>query len=376
MQHFDADIAGADSALDAGRSAEATSIAHNVLARAVASKDARAEAKALACLANCDRLLSRFRRSHYASRRAADLFAQVQDVAGEAAALGTCAHAASVLGRNEEAVEAGLLAVNLAQRIGEERPLAVAKIQLGVAYFFGRSFDRAQSTLDDAIFLSKTCSPELSPFQVRVTQGCAEVVRGITERCLEQPLTGGKRLHHILSVGSALLRGGQDDAIANGVRVSARALWHLIAATAHAWSGDLGQAMAELDTAEQWMNEFGVKTSLNAFAEMVRAEMDFAVSDFEGAERHSVAVVRLSTAAEHEQFAQIGCLMAGRALKAQGKFENALLMHQGLAIREQNVRVASLNEKEARSQATTRLALLPSVEGNRSRNASPTGLES
>ena len=348
MHPFDADISRADTALDAGSSVEAVAIAQQVLASAVASKDPWAEAKALACLANCDRLLSRFRRSHYASRRAADLFAQVDDPAGEAAALGTLAHAASALGRDDEAVEAGLRAVHVAQRLGDARPLAVAKIQLGIAYLFGRSPERAHSTLDDAVYLSKTSAPKLSPFQVRVTQGGTEVARGITEGCLGQSPASGERLQFIVSAGSQLLRSGDDDAIASGVRVSARALWHLVSATTHVWSGDFARADAELHTAVQWMSKFGMVTSLDSLAALVRAERACAALDWEGSERHGRSAIDLATRAEHQQFARMGFLVVGRALKHQERFEEALACHHESMVREQSIRVSSLNEKATR----------------------------
>lgn len=278
---------------------------------------------------------------------------QVQDTAGQAAALGTLAHAATVLGRDDEGVQTGLLGVGLAQCVGDTRPLAVAKIQLGVAYFFGKSFERAHSTLDDAIYLSKTCMPRLSPFQVRVTQGCAEAVRGMTERSLASGSISDERLHHILAVGSELLQSGDDDSIASGVRVSARALWFLVCATADVWTGEFERADAELSTAVQWMSEFGVVTSLNSFAELVRAECACAAFDWLGAERHGRSAIDLATTAEHEQFARMGFLVLGRALRHQERFEDALSSHLELMVREQDVRVTSLNDRALRLKSSS-----------------------
>ena len=356
MHQLEAEIARADAALDAGNAVEAAELAQSTLALSAKKHDALAQAKSLACLAKCDRVLSRFRRSHYASKRAAELFAVTGDISGQAGALGTLAHAASVLGHNEEAVEAGLLGIQLAEAVGPNRLVAVAKIQLGVAYFFGGSYERAHAALDDAIYLAKTCKPVFSPFQARVTQGCAEVTRGMVERGLGQKPAGEERFREVLSVGSALLENGDADAIASGVRVSARALWCLVSATGHIWSGELERADSELTNAADWIRRFGIVTSLDALSELVRAERACAVANWEAAEQHSRSAVELATAREHEQFALLGLMTTGRILEAQGKYSDALSVARALNARLHKIRTEGL---DARTSAASRATHVP-----------------
>jgi hypothetical protein len=352
MRELDAEIARADAALDAGNAVEAARLAQSTLALSGKKNNVLAEAKSLACLAKCDRILSRFRRSRYAGKRAAELFAAVGEVAGQADALGTLAHAASALGHDEEAVDAALRGVQLAETIGSHRPVAVAKIQLSVAYLFGGSYERAHSALDDAIYLSKLCNPVFSPFQARLTQGCVEVRRGIVERCLGQEPSGGGRFREVLSVANALFETGNADTTATGVGASARALWFLVSSAGHIWSGDLEQADAELVLASDCIRGFGVVTSLDALAELVRTERAFAVADWKAAERHSLAAIKLGTQAEHEQFAMLGQMAAGRVLEAQGKHSDALRMARALTVRQLKIRVEGLDGRTASAGRT------------------------
>ena len=101
-------------ALDAGQVLRARELALALVTTAHGT-DAALEAHALTCLAHCDRIDSRLRRASEASRRAAQIFEQIGDVEGEADALTTLAHVAMLLGRNDEAVEAAMLACGCAR---------------------------------------------------------------------------------------------------------------------------------------------------------------------------------------------------------------------------------------------------------------------
>ena len=101
----------AHAALDEGDADTARALAQTAFSLAESNHDQHLQAKALLCLGHGDRLVSRFRRAHDACRKAAQLFRILGDAVGEAEALSTLAHAATCLGRNEEAVEAALLSV-------------------------------------------------------------------------------------------------------------------------------------------------------------------------------------------------------------------------------------------------------------------------
>ena len=107
-------IAQAQQALRLGELELAYQTASAVREHAMMDGDVLTEAHALALLAHCDRLASRFRLSQEAAQRAAMLAHSIRDVRCEVSALSTLSYVASALGRNEDAVEAGLLSVALA----------------------------------------------------------------------------------------------------------------------------------------------------------------------------------------------------------------------------------------------------------------------
>jgi len=101
---LDTQLKSAHLALDGGDVQTGRELSHKVLKAAQTLGNKRFEAKALLCLAHCDRMLSRYRRAHRASQLAAQGFQLLGDTPGEVLALTTHAFVALNLGRNEEAV--------------------------------------------------------------------------------------------------------------------------------------------------------------------------------------------------------------------------------------------------------------------------------
>lgn len=117
--------------LDIGKTDLARKQAQQALRRADARGDRLLEAEALLCLSLCDRFASRFRRCLDASLRASQLFRALGVSEREAAALTTLSYAAGTLGRNEEAVEASLLAIRLLDGTAAEPAQVTALNYLG-----------------------------------------------------------------------------------------------------------------------------------------------------------------------------------------------------------------------------------------------------
>ena len=116
------------------------------------------ESRCLLCIAQCDRVLQRTRRSSEASRRAARLFERLADAAGESSALNLFAHSCMLLGRTDEALEAALLSVQLSQSEGPTSGAVFAYNGLGMAYCWGGNHAKAATSLDIAIGLATVAS--------------------------------------------------------------------------------------------------------------------------------------------------------------------------------------------------------------------------
>lgn len=72
-QGLDQLLKGAHAALDRGDVRAGREFSQRILKEAESSGHRHFEARALLCLAHCDRMLSRYRRAHRASQRAAQL---------------------------------------------------------------------------------------------------------------------------------------------------------------------------------------------------------------------------------------------------------------------------------------------------------------
>ncbi|MEO6623472.1 MAG: hypothetical protein ABIN37_01365, partial [Burkholderiaceae bacterium] len=170
-------LRSAHAALDRGDVQIGRQTSQAILKAAEAAGNRHFEARALLCLAHCDRMLSRYRRAHRASQRAAQVFQLLDDTSGEVMALTTHAFVSINLGRNEEAVEAALLSVRLSQYLENDEHSVLSYNALGVAYFWSHSFEKAEQALRTAIQIGEQATPALSTFQPRVNQWWTELIR-------------------------------------------------------------------------------------------------------------------------------------------------------------------------------------------------------
>ena len=156
-------------ALDAGRLDDAREHARSIL-ETPEGCDRLYEARALTCLAHCDRIGSKLRRACEAARRAAQLFEQLDDAHGEVAALTILGHVTMLLGRNEEAVEAAILATRLSDARPPGPQALLAYNCLGLAYCWSGDHSRADASLERAVAVAKDCRPAVSIYQPRLNQ--------------------------------------------------------------------------------------------------------------------------------------------------------------------------------------------------------------
>lgn len=175
-------LAGAYRALDQGDAKGARELAQSVLIASRSEGQRRLQAEALTCLAQCDHISSRLRRSADTARRAAQIFESLNDTDGEARALTTFAHVCMLLGRIDEAYEAALLAQRLSEMQGPSRQLVIAHTTLGIASCWAGNFERAHSHLETAVVVGSHCTPLVSGYQARLNQAWVEAARLVDER--------------------------------------------------------------------------------------------------------------------------------------------------------------------------------------------------
>jgi len=125
-------------------------IAQPVLSSAVAKRDRHLEGRVLTLLAQCENLLANSGASYELSSRALPLLQTVGDFREEGKALAVQARSSSALGRNDQAIEAALLRLELAKHTGDVANHADAQSQLGQALFHAGCFDAAKGHLHEA----------------------------------------------------------------------------------------------------------------------------------------------------------------------------------------------------------------------------------
>ena len=220
--NFDSLLDEARAKLRAGDAVACQALAKSVLGPARERQDVHLEARSLLCLANGDRMASHFRRANEFSQRAAILFQLVGDVSGESEALTTVSHTYSVLGRNEEAVETALLSLHLSELLPPGPALALSYNYLGVAYAYGRSYDKADEAYTTAIQILEReglGSDALLPW---LNQRNTEVSRLFCERYFTGQLPNLDRLQALREVRNTRADADKSAGLVQGPTLSAR----------------------------------------------------------------------------------------------------------------------------------------------------------
>ncbi len=339
-------LKGAHAALDRGDVRAGREASQKVLKGAEALGDRHFEAKALLCLAHCDRMLSRYRRAHRASQRAAQLFQLLGDTSGEVMALTTHAFVSINLGRNEEAVEAALLSVRLSQFLEKDEHSVLSYNALGVAYFWSHSFEKAEQALRTAIQIAENAAPSLSTFQPCVNQWWTEVIRVFYERYYVGELPALVQMRRLREAIIALIASGDAGGASSGTQVTTEAVLLFGLALDQCWHGRIGQAALDVEAMAGWARRYGTVTWLSALESWVRAEIAWAQGDWTAALRHAARMVEIAVEVEHEQLACLGHLLSSQLFVAQGHNGQALDELRRLRLREQLIRSDGLGTRE------------------------------
>ena len=339
-------LKGAHAALDRGDVRAGREASQKVLKGAEATGDRHFEAKALLCLAHCDRMLSRYRRAHRTSQRAAQLFQLLGDTSGEVMSLTTHAFVSINLGRNEEAVEVALLGVRLSQFLEKDEHSVLSYNALGVAYYWSHSFEKAEQALRTAIQIAESATPPLSTFQPRVNQWWTEVIRAFHERYYVGELPALAQMRRLREAIIALIAGGDAGGASSGTQVTTEAVLLFGLALDHCWHGRTGQAALDAEAMAGWARRYGTVTWLSALESWVRAEIGWAQHDWTAALRHAARMVEIAVEVEHEQLACLGHLLSSQLFAAQGHNGQALDELRRLRLREQLIRSDGLETRE------------------------------
>ncbi|MBL8336871.1 MAG: GGDEF domain-containing protein [Rhodoferax sp.] len=336
----------AHAALDRGDVRAGRETSQRILKAAEASGHQRFEARALLCLAHCDRMLSRYRRAHRASQRAVQLFQVLRDTSGEVMALSTHAFVSINLGRNEEAVEAALLSVRLSQFLEKDEHSVLSYNALGVAYFWSHSFEKAEQALRTAVQIAEQARPALSTFQPRVNQWWTEVIRVFYERYYVGALPALDQLRTLREAVLAVMAGGDRPSNGAGTHVTTEAVLLFGLALDQCWNGRIGQAQLDVDALSNWAQRYGTVTWLSALESWVRAEVAWARQDWQLAQQHAARMIDVAVEVEHEQLACLGHLLSSQLYVAQGRNGEALDELRRLRLREQLIRSDGLDTRE------------------------------
>jgi len=332
-------------ALDAGEHQKARGLAQSALIAAKESEDQHTEARALSCLAHCDRVAARPRRASETSRRAAQMFQRLGDADGESFALDTVSHCCMVLGRNDEAVEAALLSVRLCDIEKPTVQSVLAHNCLGMAYCWSGNFDRANDALEMAIHLAARTLPAMSPYQTKLNQLRVEVARLVNERYQTGAMVSLRRIGTLVREVRRLEHAGDALEHLPGILPMARIVSVAMKGLYSAWLGEVRYAQVYADRAIRMLG--GTATWLDALVRWVLAERAWADKDWSGAEVALVEMRSLASAVEHENMACLAHLLLVQVYEAQGKMQMAQLEARALRSREQRMAAESMSGREA-----------------------------
>ena len=332
--------------ISAGNAGQAMPLALEVLDHALESGDFRLQGEAMHCMAVSElRLLGRFDRALELSERAAICQQRVGNDAGESTALATHAIAAVRLGRHERAMESALLAVRLAESVGDPARLVLTYHALGVAAYSGRNFAESRNAYQRAIRFAGEAIPPLNVFELQVDLAFTEGLQYFTERNL-----GGNRLsldamtRHLAECRRLQTADGGNISLSPGSHVNNLVVLGLSATLLPTWLGNLAEAeraLAEFRATEgadrrPWMM---------ATTHWAEAEIALVRNDHAAARRHAQALTDISLAHGHATLTSIGYQLLSFVCHSQGEHVDALRALQQLLKREQTARAESLQSR-------------------------------
>lgn len=313
-----------------------------------AGSAAAAPAELLALIQSAEQARSRaaFRRAFHEAQMAAHRCRLASDVAHEVQALVIACNAASVLGRNEEAVEAGLLAVRMAQQLPPGPMHALAYNYLGVAYLWSRSAIQAHVCLETSGELARRHGPpgsELHPALNAVFLETLALVdqrdAGIASPALDQMQPHLDRLLAIVAGGSARMM------------VDSMAAWQACAADLArakvlALSGRGAEASALLTPLHPRLARLGGPGWFACFLDWTQAEIALCDARHDDAQQHLERMVENSLAAEYEQLVCLAYRLMSQLAVRRNDHRQALLHLQRMYQREWTLRAEAIASRE------------------------------
>jgi diguanylate cyclase (GGDEF)-like protein len=291
-------------------------------------------------------MASHFRRANESSQRAATLFQLVGDVSGESEALTTVSYTYSVLGRSEEAVEAALLSLHLSETLPPGPALALSHNYLGVAYAYGRSFDKADEAFTSAIQILEReglGSDALLPWLNRRN---TEVFRLFYGRYYTGQLPNLDRLQALREVQKPPVDAHPSARILHGAYVVSEALSLLLTSIENCWRAQLEEAETDAEMCAAWAARYSWNNSLAILVLWLRAEISWARKDWKSAQQRTRKMIEMAIEAEYEPMVAIGHLLASQILAEQGYNKQSRDELKALRLREQSLHNDSLKSRE------------------------------
>ncbi|MDB5850828.1 MAG: hypothetical protein JWP29_4580 [Rhodoferax sp.] len=325
--------------------------AYAVLKTAEEHADRPLQAQALMALAQYDRVLGRFRRAVDAVQRAAQIFQIDGNLAAECEALSLLAHANSYLGRDAEAVEAGLLSVKLGDLLPPGPGQVTLYNYLGVAYLWSKSFGEAEAALRQAERLALLYPAGSNVLLPRMNLAWLEAVRMFKERYFTGTLPGTATLQQRMDLCDALFDGDTPFPGLPGVRSVLQRFGRCVRALLCCWHGEFGAAQSWLDAAQDPSRPGHYAQVANFVVHWVRAELHWAQHDAPGARREAALLIERAAEAEFEQMAYIGHLLLIQIDTRQGQLALALREERRYRERQLRVRADGLQSRHRVVQA-------------------------
>lgn len=340
----------AHEALAVGDMEQAVYLARQVLQSAQRSRSMLYEGRSLACLADCDRQLSRLRRAHSNSQSAVHLLRQAQDLVGEVMALTTLAHVATNLGRVDEAIDSALLAVALSDGLPLSHLQPLAHNYLGVAFFWCQDFGRAEAAFERSADLVQADEPSASPLQPLLNLAFLEAFRFATLRFETSMAPPVSKLNARLLDCAEIIEHHGDEELMSGMTGTTRTLFHVLKGLAACWTGDLEAASAELLWCDAWQTRYGRTNWLIGMRRWLEAEAAWACNDPGLAVELGSEMVKAAAQAEHEQLACLGHRVVATLERARGDSRAEADELRRLHQRERAIRMEALDSRDQVSE--------------------------
>ena len=252
----------------------------------------------------------------------------------------------AILGRNEDAIEAALLSIRLAETLTLDLHTAMAHNHLGVAYLWSRDWDRARHAFDDAIRTTRTITPEAGVGLPHLNQCLADVTRLADDgppSGRRPPMQGLRALARRFAQIVEAKPGG---ALSLSSQATLECMSRVGLAIVHIWLNEMDEAERLLAAARKIMDSAPIKPWLNVFYAWGLTELAWASGDFVSAQAAAAVLVQLATSVEHEQMAGFGLLLGFQIAEAQGKTAQALQALRQLRRREQMIRGEAVQNRE------------------------------